>query len=296
VKTTPISRFELLQKAAKRGVWTKGMTWPKFFSKELTTEEIKYTRNKIDSIQERRVLHEILCSLLDAKNPQNKEVEKELSAAVYDKFELLQSLEDEQAVERSQKKLLKKKKAEELKEKESQKEEARKERWKKLDDQQLQATLVKEEQKRLEALQPYTWTKKMTWSKFFNSDLTDNKVEYVIQKLKSQISRQEIATIVEKAMECQMDEDFRKKLMDLADMESAKMEIIEREKAERKKQHKLEKKSLKKALNKQDHKQDEVTPKEGETSYGKEVREQKFIDEFFRVSKGDKGKEKVTDN
>ena len=87
----------------------------------------------------------------------------------------------------------------------------------------------------------------MTWSKFFNSDLTDNKVEYVIQKLKSHISREEIATIVEKAMECQMDEDFRKELMDLADEESAKMEIIEKEKAERKKQHKLESK-LKKAL------------------------------------------------
>ena len=136
----------------------------------------------------------------------------------------------------------------------------------------------------------------MIWSKFFNSDLTDNKVEYVIQKLNSQISRDEIVTIVEKAMECQMDEDLRMKLMDLADERSAKMEIIERETAERKKQHKLEKKSLKKALNKQDRQQEEVTPKEGETSYGKEVREQTFINEFFRVSKGDKGKEKVTDN
>ena len=247
------------------------------------------------------VLQEISVSLLNAKFLQGDEIESEILTSIMDRFEFLQVLEDEQEVERSQKKLLKKKKAEELQDEKHRKQTKQEERWKKAEEKDLQNRLEKEEREekdRLALQQPYVWSTKMTWSKFFSTDLTENKVEYVKTKLKSQVGKQEIDQLRDKIMEHQMDEDLRSELISIANEEFAKMELIHKQNAERRKKKKEEIKAqrkLKQALEKQEIDQaDDVNEKEDlVTISGDDQKEQTLMNDYFRVVKGDKGKKVV---
>jgi hypothetical protein len=80
----------------------------------------------------------------------------------------------------------------------------------------------------------------MTWSKFFSTDLMVNKVEYVKTKLKSQVDKQGIDQLRDRIMEHQMDEDLRSELISIANEEFAKMELIHKQNAERRKKKKEE--------------------------------------------------------
>src|SRR5579862_3682454 len=99
-------------------------------------------------------------------------------------------------------------------------------------------------------------------------------------------------------MEHQMDEDLRLELISIVNEEFAKMELIHRQNAERRKKKKEEIKAqrkLKQALKKQEIDQaNDVNEKEDMvTISGNDQKEQTLMNDYFRVVKGDKGKKVV---